>query len=79
MKNLLQELSISKAQFRRIVNGKNIKKPHVIKKSITDKTYTFGVVSDTHLCSIHEKLNELHTFYEVCRKEEIKDVFHAGD
>lgn len=77
-KHILDEFGVSEAQAKRIIRGRKAK-PRVLNLHITDKTYTFGVVSDTHLCSVHEKLNELHTFYEICRKEGIKEVVHAGD
>jgi len=39
----------------------------------------FGVVSDTHLCSTQERLDELHTFYHICDKMGVKVIFHCGD
>lgn len=64
--------------MKRIVQGKK-SRPKILTRNIGNKTFTFGAVSDTHFCSIHEKLDELHTFYEICRKENIKIVVHAGD
>ena len=74
----LKELGLSEAKLKRIIAGPQ-PKPKVIKNYITDKTLTFGIVSDTHLCSKEEKLNELHTFYEICRKSGIQTVLHVGD
>ena len=74
----MKELGISKEQLRKLVRGKK-SNPKILKQDLSDDTFKFGIVGDTHLCSIHEKLNELHTFYEICRKEKIEVVVHAGD
>jgi len=74
----LKDLGISAVQFRRILAGRRAK-PHILKTHITDKKFTFGVVSDTHLCSTEERLNELHTFYDICRRSGIRHIVHAGD
>jgi len=42
-------------------------------------TIRFAAISDTHLASKYEKLDELHSFYDICVKEGIKRVYHAGD
>jgi predicted phosphodiesterase len=39
----------------------------------------FGVVSDTHLGSQEEALEELHLAYDMFKKEGITNVLHAGD
>lgn len=39
----------------------------------------FGVVSDTHLGSKEERLEELHTAYEILAREGVTEVFHPGD
>lgn len=39
----------------------------------------FGVVSDTHLGSKHERLDELHHAYQVFRDEGVTTVYHPGD
>lgn len=39
----------------------------------------FGVISDTHLGSKHERLDELHYAYRVLEDEGITTVFHPGD
>lgn len=43
------------------------------------KEKIFGVVSDTHLGSNEEALEELHLAYDMFAKEGITDVLHAGD
>lgn len=75
---MLKELGLNKAKLMRMLAEKR-PKPKILKRAITDKILRFGIVSDTHLCSIHERLDELHTFYEICRKEGIQYVLHSGD
>jgi DNA polymerase II small subunit/DNA polymerase delta subunit B len=74
----LKDLGISKRQLERIIRGR---KPRIriLKKNFSDDILRIGIVSDTHLCSVQEKLNELHTFYGIMKKEGITDVVNAGD
>ncbi len=39
----------------------------------------FGVISDTHLSSKHERLEELHMAYKIMEDEGISVVYHPGD
>lgn len=39
----------------------------------------FAVLSDTHLGSRYEQLEELKDFYKICKKEKVKFAIHAGD
>ena len=78
MKKMLTEFGLDEKTLRKILLGKNLK-PKVIKRHITDKEFEFGIVSDTHFGSLYERLDELHTFYEICKKMGIKEIFHAGD
>ena len=79
MDKKLKDLGISQKQFERIVQSKKLKKPKILKRYISDKIIKLGVVSDTHICSIHEKLDELHTFYDICQKVGVDAFLHAGD
>jgi predicted phosphodiesterase len=45
----------------------------------TGTHFRIGVVSDTHLCSNEEALDELHCAYDVFQAEGISTVLHAGD
>jgi predicted phosphodiesterase len=74
----LKEYGLTERQLRMILNGRK-PKIKIIKQQITEDELEFGVVSDTHLCSTHEKLNELHTIYAIFQKVGIKTVFHSGD
>ncbi len=42
-------------------------------------TFSFGFVTDTHLCSKFQRLDVLQYAYEVFSKRKIKSVFHAGN
>ena len=39
----------------------------------------FGIVSDSHLGSKFQQLTHLNTFYQVCEKQGITMIVHAGD
>jgi len=57
--------------------------PDEIDKSYTvsqdGQTIEIALISDTHLGSSAEHLEELHDFYDECRDRGITDVFHCGD
>jgi predicted phosphodiesterase len=76
---LMNELNLSEAQVTQILLGRKTKGGRVLKQSLTDEVVRFGVTGDTHLCSNEEKLNQLVSFYDICRKMDVKTVFHAGD
>ena len=78
MDKVLKEFGLTRGKLLRMLRGRT-RKPMILKRAITDKMFYFAIVSDTHLCSTEERLDELHTFYEICRKEGIKYVVHAGD
>ncbi len=39
----------------------------------------FAIMGDTQLGSKYAQLTHLHSFYDICEKEGIKDVYHTGD
>jgi len=43
------------------------------------ESLTIALISDTHLGSSAEHLDELNDFYDRCKAEGITDVFHCGD
>ena len=54
--------------------------PHKLSLQLLDGDHVrFGVVSDTHLCSKHCALDELHLAYDFLAREGITDVLHPGD
>lgn len=80
MKKIINDLGFTEAQVKQILLSKGkTHKPKVLERYFTLNEQSFAIVSDTHLCSRHEKLNELHTFYAICEKVGIQTVFHAGD
>lgn len=44
-----------------------------------NKDIRFAIVSDTHINSKYTQLTYLHQFYDECRQQGIKHVYHAGD
>jgi DNA polymerase II small subunit/DNA polymerase delta subunit B len=79
MKTLLNEYGVTKKQLQSILRSKKAKKPKVLKRYISDNVFKFGAIADTHFCSREDRVNELHTFYQICKKSGIKHIFHAGD
>jgi predicted transcriptional regulator len=45
----------------------------------TGNRFEFGLISDTHLGSSAEHLQELHNYYDKCKDRGIQHVFHCGD
>ena len=39
----------------------------------------FAIIGDTHLGSKYTQFTHLNNFYDICKAEGIKDVYHAGD
>jgi predicted phosphodiesterase len=52
---------------------------HGLLPLLEGKLFRFGVVSDTHLSSNEEALDELHAAYDLFAAEGIEVVLHAGD
>lgn len=44
-----------------------------------DAVIRFGVVSDPHLCSKWQQLTHLNTFYDICQREGLTDIYLVGD
>lgn len=42
-------------------------------------TLRFAIIGDTQLGSKYTQLTHLHSFYDICEREGIKDVYHTGD
>lgn len=80
IRDLIKDLGITPMQLKRILSAPKGYKPKIISGRMDDNgECSFGIVSDTHFGSIYAKINELHTFYEICRKRGIKEIVHAGD
>jgi len=52
-------------------------KPNII--PFKGDTYRIAIVGDTQIGSRYQQLTHLHTFYKMCQKREVRDVFHCGD
>jgi predicted phosphodiesterase/biotin operon repressor len=50
-----------------------------VDKRVNKTKITFGVVSDTHLCSKNQQLTFLKDFYQRCADRGIDTVYHCGD
>jgi len=79
MKDILKGLNLTMGQVEKVLLAKMQAKPKVLNSKLSGKVVKFGVVSDTHLCSNEEKLDELYTFYKYCEGQGIKRILHAGD
>lgn len=52
---------------------------HVDGKWSGEKIIRFGMISDTHLNSKYTQITHLHAYYDLCQREGITTVYHAGD
>lgn len=43
------------------------------------KVFRFGIIGDTHLVSIDDRLDSLNTYYDTIKNQGIELVLHAGD
>jgi len=48
-------------------------------KKLRGKEIKFGLVSDTHLCNQHARLDVLEAAYNMFEEQGVKEVFHAGN
>jgi len=39
----------------------------------------WGIISDQHICSVHEEIDLLHNFYTICEQEKCRGIIAAGD
>lgn len=63
-----------------VVENKRSKEGQITLEDLYDgREIRFGVVSDTHMGSKFEALDELHQFYEYCADQEIDTILHIGD
>jgi len=53
--------------------------PNLNIKKLRGKEITFGVVSDTHLCSKYSRLDVLEAAYDMFEQQGITQVFHGGN
>lgn len=56
------------------------KSPKIYKQKWAGSTSVkFGLISDTHINSKYAQLTHLHSYYDVCVREQIKNIYHVGD
>lgn len=48
-------------------------------KRLHGEDFAFGLISDTHLCNKHSRIDVLEAAYDTFASRKIKDVFHAGN
>ena len=65
------------AEKRVVVQNQEPK--HVTSKWDGTKTIKFAIIGDTQIGSKYAQLTYLHEFYDLCKKEGIKSVYHTGD
>lgn len=44
-----------------------------------ERVIRFAIISDSHIGSKYQQIGLLNSFYDICNREEISDVFCAGD
>ena len=78
LKRLQQKVKTYEALMGKIVANPSGKE-HDHQEFFRGRDIIFGFVTDTHLCSTHERLADLDTTYKIFQKEGITKVYHAGD
>jgi len=82
MKNLTQkmkDLGLAEQDVIKLLQSTARQAPVILNSRLKGKTFKFGLVSDTHLGSKFEAINELHTFYEICKERKVDFMLHSGD
>lgn len=70
---------IAESEQRVVLSRVPVPSNNVHRALFAGETIRFGVISDTHLGSNRERLEELHHAYDVLVDEGITDVYHPGD
>lgn len=73
-----QAKAISELQEALILIAKRVR-PYEIPIKSKENKIRFGLIGDTHIGSLYQRLDALRLFYERCADEGITDVLHAGD
>ena len=66
------------AQEKNVVVQNQEPKHHKCKWDGTE-VIKFAIMGDTQIGSKYTQLTHLHSFYDICEREGIKDVYHTGD
>ena len=70
---------LNKPKLEKRVSIQNQEPEHYEGKWDGTETIRFAIIGDTQIGSKYTQLTYLHNFYDICAKEEIKDVYHTGD
>jgi len=54
-------------------------RPYEVPIRSKDNTIRFGLIGDTQIGSMYQRLDALKAFYERCADEGVMDILHAGD
>lgn len=54
-------------------------RPYEVPVATDGNIIRFGLIGDTHIGSAYQRLDALKAFYDVCAKEGITKILHAGD
>lgn len=54
-------------------------RPYEIPVKTKDNIIKFGVMGDTHIGSLYQRIDALKLFYQACAAEGIKHILHVGD
>jgi len=76
--DLLRKRGLGLQEIKAIVDADSYTPPK-IRRPHQSRHYKLGIISDTHLLDKGCALDELHLFYDRCKKAGITEVVHAGD
>ena len=54
-------------------------RPYEVPIKGPDNTVRFGLIGDTHIGSLYQRIDALAAFYDHCGREGIADILHVGD
>jgi len=54
-------------------------RPYEVPVEDENNTITFGIISDTHIGSLYQRVDALSAFYRHCERRGVRIVLHAGD
>ena len=75
----VKEVSVVKAKNEKKIAIPNFTPNHYEPKWDGTETIKFAIMGDTQMGSKYAQITYLHSFYDLCEKEGVKDVYHTGD
>ena len=79
---VIHELEIEGKIIEKSSSGYYINQNSIAENKIYNyfgKKLRFGAIGDTHCGSKEQQITHLNTFYDICEKEGIQDIYHTGD